>query len=71
MIDQEPKNPRKISTREAARLQGYPEEFVVSDSNVQAYKQFGNSVTVSVVQDIAERVFSYLNSETMVREDVC
>ena len=71
LIDQEPKNPRKISTREAARLQGYPEEFVVSDSNVQAYKQFGNSVTVSVVQDIAERVFSYLNSETMVREDVC
>ena len=56
LIYQEGKNPRKISPREAARLQGFPEEFKLSQSNVQAYKQFGNSVTVPVIKGIAENI---------------
>ncbi|WP_225442153.1 DNA cytosine methyltransferase [Shewanella sp. WPAGA9] len=56
LLAQEGKNPRKISTREAARLQGFPEVFVPSKSNTQAYKQFGNSVTVPVISALANKV---------------
>lgn len=54
LIAQKNKNPRKITPREAARLQGYPEEFIIPVSDTQAYKQFGNSVAVPVIYNIAE-----------------
>lgn len=60
LIEQIGKNPRKISPREAARLQGFPDDFEPSASKVQAYKQFGNSVTVDVVRALAERIVSYM-----------
>ncbi|TMS93967.1 DNA (cytosine-5-)-methyltransferase [Pseudoalteromonas sp. S201] len=60
LIFQDGKNPRKISPREAARLQGFPDEFEPSASKVQAYKQFGNSVTVNVVMALAKRIVSYM-----------
>lgn len=56
LIAQEGKNPRKISIREAARLQGFPEEFEPNSSNQQAYKQFGNSVTVNVIEALAKEI---------------
>lgn len=56
LIEQVGLNPRKLSHREAARIQGFPEEFIPSQSNVQAYKQFGNSVSVPVVNAIAEKI---------------
>lgn len=46
-------NPRRLTEREAARLQGFPEEFEVSKSSPQAYKQFGNSVSVPVISALA------------------
>lgn len=47
-------NPRKLTPRECARLQGFPEKFVIDAvSSVQAYKQFGNSVAVPVVKAVA------------------
>ena len=49
-----PRNPRKLTPREAARLQGFPEWFILNPSRVQAYKQFGNAVSVPVVRAIAE-----------------
>ena len=49
-------NPRKITEREAARLQGYPDNFIMHDSKVESYKQFGNSVTVPVVQAIGTEI---------------
>jgi len=55
LIDQGPtKNPRKITPREAARLQGFPDRFKIVVSDVQAYKQFGNSVCVPVIRAIAQ-----------------
>lgn len=42
-------NPRKLTPRECARLMGFPDSFVIPVSNMQAYMQFGNSVTVPVV----------------------
>lgn len=44
LIPQENKNPRRLTPRECARLQGYPENFIIPVSDTQAYKQFGNSV---------------------------
>jgi len=68
LIDQTDFNrrPRKLTPRECARLQGYPEEFIVDAvSDVQAYKQFGNSVSVPVVQAIGSQMlqFDKLNSQ--------
>lgn len=50
IAQQDGKNPRKITPREAARLQGFPEHFVIPVSDTQAYKQFGNSVAVPVIR---------------------
>lgn len=60
LISQHGKNPRKITPREAARLQGFPESFVIPVSDNQAYKQFGNSVAVPVVAAIAKKVAKIL-----------
>ena len=57
LIEQKNKNPRKITPREAARLQGFPEDFIIDKvSNAQAYKQFGNSVCVPVITAVAEQI---------------
>ena len=61
LIEQEGKNPRKLTPREAARLQGFPEEYVIPVSDAQAYKQFGNSVCVPVVKAIAMEMKKALN----------
>ena len=51
------KRPRKLTPRECARLQGYPQEFIVNAvSDVQIYKQFGNSVSVPVITELARNM---------------
>ena len=47
---------RKLTVREAARLQSFPEEFKPDNSPLRAYKQFGNSVNVVVVQNIFKKL---------------
>ncbi|ORJ61636.1 hypothetical protein B5V00_06155 [Geothermobacter hydrogeniphilus] len=47
------KNPRRLTPRECARLMGYPDSFRIPVSDTRAYKQFGNSVVVPVVQEVA------------------
>lgn len=57
LIDQSDlgKNPRKLTPRECARLQGFPEKFIVDCvSSCQAYKQFGNSVSIPVIEAVAK-----------------
>lgn len=56
LIAQKGKNPRRLTPRECARLMGYPESFKIEVSDTQAYRQFGNSVVVPVVERIAEAV---------------
>ena len=53
LIPQENKNPRRLTPRECARLQGYPDAFSIPVSDLQAYKQFGNSVAVPIIQYLA------------------
>jgi DNA (cytosine-5)-methyltransferase 1 len=53
--------PRKLTPRECARLQGFPENFIVDAvSNVQIYKQFGNSVCVNVISELAKAIAIHL-----------
>lgn len=56
LIEQKDKNPRKLTPREAALLQGFPKTFKIPVSDNQAYKQFGNSVAVNVVEAIAKNI---------------
>jgi DNA (cytosine-5)-methyltransferase 1 len=62
LIQQEGKNPRKLTPREAARLQGFPDSFVIPVSDTQAYRQFGNSVAVKVVTSIARKILSHIEN---------
>ena len=54
LIKQRGKNPRRLTPRECARLMGFSDDFEIPVSDTQAYKQFGNSVVVPVVCDIAK-----------------
>jgi DNA (cytosine-5)-methyltransferase 1 len=56
LIGQTGENPRKLTPREAARLQGFGDNFKITVSDVQAYKQFGNSVAVPVIRELAKRI---------------
>ena len=60
LIEQKDKNPRKLSPREAGRLQGFPDNFKIVVSDTQAYKQFGNSVAVPVISAIAKEIYKFL-----------
>jgi DNA (cytosine-5)-methyltransferase 1 len=62
LIQQEGKNPRKLTPREAARLQGYPDSFKIVVSDTQAYKQFGNSVPVSMINAVAQEMYKALKN---------
>jgi DNA (cytosine-5)-methyltransferase 1 len=68
LIPQAGKNPRRLTPRECARLQGYGDEFEITVSDTQAYKQFGNSVVVPLVTAIAEKIV--LKLEDLERLDV-
>lgn len=56
LIAQNGKNPRKLTPRECARLQGFPDSFKIPVSDTQAYKQFGNSVVVPLMSEVAKLV---------------
>lgn len=60
LIYQKGSNPRKLTPRESARLQGFPDSFLIPVSDNQSYKQFGNSVAVPVIQKIAETILKEL-----------
>lgn len=47
------RNPRRLTPRECARLMGFPDSFRIPVSDTQAYKQFGNSVVVPVMREVA------------------
>ena len=55
-------NIRKMTPREWARLQGFPEDFKLTLADTHLYKQFGNSVTVSVIEAIAREIKKVLKN---------
>ncbi|MGF6965734.1 DNA (cytosine-5)-methyltransferase 1 [Paraburkholderia sp. WC7.3g] len=54
------KNPRRLTPRECARLMGFHDEFVIPVSDTQAYKQFGNSVVVPVITEVARIMLPHI-----------
>lgn len=51
---------RKLTPRECARVMGFPENFQIPVSDTQAYKQFGNSVVVPVLQSVYSQILKFL-----------
>ena len=66
LISQRDKNPRMLTPRECARLQGFPENFIIPVSNSQAYKQFGNSVCINVIDAVAKKMVEYLEQYNII-----
>lgn len=56
------KNPRRLTPRECARLMGFDDSFKIVVSDTQAYKQFGNSVAVPVVQAVARAMHPHITN---------
>jgi DNA-methyltransferase (dcm) len=73
LIPQDGVNPRRLTPRECARLQGFPDSFIIPVSDNQAYKQFGNSVTVPLIQAVGKQLVKSLlsiNEPTKSQEPV-
>ena len=60
LIEQQGKNPRMLTPRECARLQGFSDDFIIPVSNARSYKQFGNSVCIPVIEAVAVAMLDYL-----------
>lgn len=60
LIEQVGDNPRRLTPRECARLQGFPDTFKIPVSDTQAYRQFGNSVVVPLMTEVAKLVIKKL-----------
>ncbi|MFZ4557585.1 MAG: DNA cytosine methyltransferase [Pseudanabaena sp.] len=52
---------RRITPRECARLQGFPDSFILHPKDTYAYRQLGNSVSVPVVREVILDLFSQIN----------
>ncbi len=52
---------RKMTPREWARLQGFPDNYIIPVADASAYKQFGNSVAVPAIQATAEKIINLLD----------
>ncbi len=68
LIPQQGKNPRRLTPRECARLQGFPDTFIIPVSDTQAYRQFGNSVVVPLMSDVARLVVAKLEDMDSTQE---
>lgn len=66
------KRPRRLTPRECARLMGFTDDFKIPVSDTQAYKQFGNSVVVPVMEEVARVMVPFLemNSTLEVKESI-
>jgi DNA (cytosine-5)-methyltransferase 1 len=60
LIPQKGNIPRRLTPRECARLQGFPDTFIIPVSDNQAYRQFGNSVTVPLIQFVGKNIVNEL-----------
>ena len=50
---------RRLSIRECANLQSFPQDFILDNCDYQAYKQFGNSINVEVLKAVIEKLLNY------------
>ena len=52
---------RRLTPKEASRLQGFPDDFIIPVSDTQAYRQFGNAVTVTVAEKVARQILEAID----------
>jgi len=69
LIKQPRKNPRRLTPRECARIMGFPDSFRIPVSDTQAYKQFGNSVVVPVIERLAKGIEASLSGNPLISSD--
>jgi DNA (cytosine-5)-methyltransferase 1 len=62
--------PRRLTPRECARLMGFPDAFKIPVSDTQAYRQFGNSVIVPVMQEVARIMAPHVRSLCNHKQDL-
>jgi len=60
------KEKRYITPRECARLQSFPEDFILSENDKISYKQFGNAVNVDNVKTIITATFNHYNIQNII-----
>lgn len=71
LIDQgRNKRPRRLTPRECARLMGFPDSFAVPVSDTQAYRQFGNSVAVPVIREVARLMAPHIVLVTPAKQSI-
>ena len=73
LIPQEGKNPRRLIPRECARLQGFPDKFIIPVSDNQAYKQFGNSVVSPLMEAVGKNIIKEIiaiNEFNSIKDDI-
>lgn len=62
LIPQGGRNPRRLTPRECARLQGFGDDFEIPVSDTQAYKQFGNSIVVPLITAVGKSMVKTLEA---------
>ena len=63
------KRPRRLTPRECGILMGFPKDFKIPVSDTQAYRQFGNSVVVPVIQEVARIMVCVIAKEKTERDE--
>jgi DNA (cytosine-5)-methyltransferase 1 len=64
------KNPRRLTPRECARLMGFPDSFIIPVSDTRAYKQFGNSVIVDVMREMARVITPFVTDHNEMQPEL-
>ena len=62
------KRPRRLTPRECARLMGFPDTFIIPVSDTQAYRQFGNSVVMPVLKEVARIMVPHV--QALIEQDL-
>ena len=70
LLEQDGKNPRRLTPRECARLQGFPDSFIIPVSDTEAYRQFGNSVVVPLMANVAKLITEKLKELETDKQNV-
>lgn len=60
---------RRMTPREWARLQGFPDNFIIGVADASAYKQFGNSVAIPAIQATAKEIIKRINTSKVIKYD--
>lgn len=70
LVRQARRNPRRLTPRECARLMGFPDTFRIPVSDTRAYEQFGNSVVVPVIREVARVMCPFICQKDVAQPEL-